>query len=234
MAGRESAWELLAGGGCRVVVLLTGSRTSLAALVVAAVIMAVRMTALRRRTLLLIAVSLPAIAYLVMGTDLLASVFNRGGEAKVATLSNRTIAWEAALQMDRDVWQTWFGQGLAQKTISVPGQWWDTQMLDSSYISALVQGGILGVILIVALAGSTLAYAGFSPRAKGATWLGLAAYSILDAFLESGLFDGSVQFMVFLVTALGAFGTHVDLIGLDRRAVTESAPAWVRQQVMVS
>ena len=79
------------------------------------------------------------------GTTLIASVFTRGGSEDLSNLSNRTIAWEAAGDMDRDGWQRWFGQGLAQKEISVPGQWWDTQMLDSTWVSALVQGGYLGL-----------------------------------------------------------------------------------------
>ncbi len=107
--------------------------------------MVFRTTALRTRTFVLLAFRLPGLVYLALGTDVLSSVLNRGGGEQVATLSNRTIAWQAAFNLNRDVWQTWFGQGLAQKKISVPGQWWDTQLLDSSWISALVQGGYLGV-----------------------------------------------------------------------------------------
>ena len=233
LAGRDSTWELFAIGGCLLVVLLTGSRTGLAALVLAFVAMCFRTTALKKRTFLLIALCLPGVAYLALGTDVLSSVLLRGGGEQVATLSNRTIAWEAALNLNRDVWQTWFGQGLAQKKISVPGQYWDTQLLDSSWISALVQGGYLGVGLVVVLGIATLGYAAFSSRAKGSVWLGLAVLTTLGGFLESGLFDGSLQFMVFFVTALGAFGSHVQAIGLDRRAVTAAAPRAVRQPVSV-
>lgn len=234
LAGRDRAWEFFAVGGCLTVVFLTGSRTSLAALVVAALIMMFRVTAIRGRTIVLISASLPVLAYLILGTDMLSSVFNRGGGAQVATLSNRTIAWEAALSMDRDVWQTWFGQGLAQKKITVPGQYWDTQLLDSSWISALVQGGNLGLALVVVFALATLLGAAFSSRSKGSVWLGLAVFTILGGFLESGLFDGTVQFMVFLVTALGAFGSYVMEIGLDRRAVEAMAPRAVRDQLAAS
>lgn len=234
LAGQDSTWELFAIGGCLVIVLLTGSRTGLAALVLAFVAMCFRATNLRPRTLLLIALGLPGAVYVAMGTDILSSVLLRGGGQQVATLSNRTIAWEAALSLERDVWQTWFGQGLAQKKINVPGQWWDTQLLDSSWISALVQGGYLGVTLVALLGISTLACAAFSARSKGSVWLGLAVLTTLGGFLESGLFDGSIQFMVFLVTALGAFDSHVHTIGLDRRAVTAAAPRAVGHQILVS
>jgi hypothetical protein len=195
--------------------------------------MCFRITALKKRTFLLIALSLPGVAYLALGTDVLSSVLLRGGGQQVATLSNRTIAWEAAFNLNRDVWQTWFGQGLAQKKINVPGQYWETQLLDSSWISALVQGGYLGAGLVIVLGIATLGYAAFSSRAKGAAWLGLAVLTTLGGFLESGLFDGSLQFMVFFVTALGAFGSHVQAIGLDRRAVTAAAPRAVKQPVLV-
>lgn len=231
MAGRDETWEILAIGGCLVVVVLTGSRTGLAAMVIAFVLMSLRMTALRPRTLGLLALGVPGIAYLTLGTDILSSVLLRGGGEQVATLSNRTIAWNAALHLDRDVWQTWFGQGLAQKKISVPGQWWETQLLDSSWISALVQGGNLGVTLVIALGLSVLCYAAFSARSKGSVWLGLAVLTTLGGFLESGLFDGSLQFMVFLVTAMGAYGGHLHTIGVDRRAVTAAAPTTVGQLV---
>lgn len=233
LAGSDSWWEIVGIALCVVAIVLTGSRTGLAAVALAFVAMVFRTTALRRRTFGLLALTLPGLAYLVLGTDLIRDVLERGGGANVATLSNRTIAWNAALNMNRDVWQTWFGQGLAQKKISVPGQYWETQLLDSSWISALVQGGILGITLIVVLVVSTLAYAAFSRRSKGAAWLGLAVFLSFGAFLESGLFDGSVQFMVFLVTALGAFDSHVEAIGLDRRAVTASAPRALRQSVPV-
>ena len=47
----------------------------------------------------------------------------------------------------------------------------------------------------------------FAPRSKGPVWLGLILYLALGGFLESGLFDSSVSFMVFLVAALGVFET---------------------------
>ena len=134
--------------------------------------------------------------------------------------------------MDRDVRQTWFGQGLAQKKISVAGQWWDTQLLDSSWISAVVQGGYLGVGLVVVLGAWTVINAAFSRRSEGSPVVGHCgvhhAWRVLG---ERVVRWSSVQFMVFLVTALGAFGGHVQAIGLDRRAVTASAPRFAPRLV---
>jgi capsular polysaccharide biosynthesis protein len=207
LTGTDRIWELGAIGACVLVVVLTGSRTSLTALGVAVVAMLVRLTVVRLRTVALAALMIPLLTFLVLGTDLIGSLFQRGGAENVTSLSNRTIAWTAAVEMDRDGWQTWFGQGLAQKTVSVPGQWWDTQMLDSSWVSALVQGGYLGLALVAFLTVLTLGRALFAPRSKGPVWLGLILYLALGGFLESGLFDSSVSFMVFLVAALGVFET---------------------------
>ncbi|MGO1384597.1 MAG: O-antigen ligase family protein [Arachnia sp.] len=206
MAGQNRYWELFATVGCLIIVLLTGSRSALAAMGVAAFLMSSRITALRNSTLIAMAVGLPAVTYLSIGTDLLSSIVLRGGTEQVTTLSNRTIAWRAAFTMERDGWQTWFGQGLAQKKIPVPGQWWDTQLLDSSWISAFVQGGIFGSTLAILLSAFAVLFATFSRRRTGATWMGLAIFTTLSGILESGLFDGSLLFMVLLVTALGAFG----------------------------
>ncbi|NHB84220.1 hypothetical protein G7085_05165 [Tessaracoccus sp. HDW20] len=170
--------------------------------------MLLRVTALRVRTIALAALALPLLTLVALGTDLLSSVFTRGGTESVSGFSNRSIAWEAAANLDRDGWGTWFGQGLAQKEISVPGQWWDTQMLDSSWVSALVQGGYLGVAIVALLTLMVLVRALFAPRSMGPVWLGLALYLAVGGFLESGLFDGTVQFMVFLVVSLTVFGAR--------------------------
>ena len=205
LTGTDRLWELGAVGACVLVVVLTGSRTSLAALGVAVAAMCLRLTAVRMRTVALAVLTIPPFTYLVLGTGLLESLFQRGGEENVSSLSNRTIAWTAAVDMERDGWQTWFGQGLAQKTVPVAGQWWDTQMLDSSWVSALVQGGYFGLAIAAVLTVVAMVRAFFAPRGEGPVWLGLTLYVALGGFLESGLFDGTVSFMVFLVAALGAF-----------------------------
>ncbi|MDO5735953.1 MAG: hypothetical protein Q4P15_05715 [Propionibacteriaceae bacterium] len=225
LAGEDRGWELFALAFCLAVVLLTGSRSSLAAFGVAALAMIFRITALRVRTLVILALCLPIITYVVTATDLVTSVFLRGGSEQVTTLSNRTIAWDAAINLQRDFWQTWFGQGLQQKKIPVPGQWWDTQLLDSSWISALVQGGNLGAALALVLGLATLFYAAFAPRLHGAIWLGLALVTTFTGILESGLLDGSLLFMVFWVATLGTFSGHLDKVNLDPARKPISVPS---------
>ncbi len=201
---QETAFDLACLAACAGVVLLTGSRASLAALCVAIVAMALKASAFTPRSFAVTALLAPVLAYVAVGTDLLSSVFLRGGERGVTTLSNRTIAWDAALTSDRDPWQTWFGAGLSQKKISVPGQWWNTQLLDSSWISAIVQGGLIGATIVVVMVLTTLYCAARAPRtAQGALWLGLVVLLAGRAFLESGLFDSTTAFALFMVVAFG-------------------------------
>lgn len=200
LQARESVTDLCVALTTACIVVLTGSRASLAALCVAIVAMTVRATRLTRRSFALVSLIGPAMAYVVFGTDLLSSVFLRGGERGVTTLSNRTIAWDAALNSDHDPWETWFGAGLAQKKIEVPGQWWNTQLLDSSWVSALVQGGLIGVALVLLLTVTTAWHALLIRDT--ALWLGLVTFLAGRAVLESGLFDSSTAFMALFVTAL--------------------------------
>ena len=48
------------------------------------------------------------------------------------------------------------GGGLALKRIPVQGQYWNDQGLDSSWVSAWVQGGLLCVLLLAVWAVSAL------------------------------------------------------------------------------
>jgi hypothetical protein len=203
LQAKESTQDILVAVACAGVVVLTGSRAGLAALCVAIVVMTFRASRLTRRSFGLVALMGPVLVYVAFGTDLLSSVFLRGGERGVSTLSNRTISWDAALNSDHDPWETWFGAGLAQKKIEVPGQWWTTQLLDSSWVSALVQGGLLGIVLVILMVLATLWRAMTSQDEAGALWLGLAVFLFGRAFLESGLFDSSTSFIVFMVAAIG-------------------------------
>jgi hypothetical protein len=219
MQARESTTDLVVAVVTVGIVVLTGSRAGLAALSVAVVIVTVRATALTRRSFALVSLLGPLMAYVAFGTDLLSSVFLRGGERGVTTLSNRTIAWDAALNSDHDPWESWFGSGLAQKKIEVPGQWWNTQLLDSSWVSALVQGGLVGVTLVLLLTLTTW-WRALTTKAPTALWLGLVTFVAGRAVLESGLFDSSTAFMVFFVAALGARLPADHPVGVDEPTPT--------------
>lgn len=200
----ESPRDLVLAAVFLGIVVMTGSRASLAAVCVAIIVMGLRATAISRRSFVILTLVGPGMAAVLFGTDIMSSVFLRGGERGITTLANRTIAWDAAFTTNRDPWETWFGAGLAQKRIEVPGQWWTTQLLDSSWVSALIQGGLIGTAIVISFTLATLIRALVAPRAAGAIWLGIIVYVAARGVLESGLFDSTTAFMALMVTALAS------------------------------
>ncbi len=133
------------------VLVATGSRTPLVAMGVSVVILVLYARAVRMRTVLLAAIVIPLAVWLVSSTQVIQQLLLRNQDAsEIGTLSNRTIAWTAALGPKDSPWQEWLGGGLAMKQVEVPGQWWNDQILDSSWISAIVQGGWIGVAVCLA------------------------------------------------------------------------------------
>jgi O-antigen ligase len=104
--------------------------------------------------------------------------------------------------MNGSTWKRWFGGGLPMKHIPVSGQYWQTQLLDSSWISALVQTGLVGLALTAVWVLATLASAFRTPRPWRPLWVGLVVFIGLRSLLESGLFDASTSFIVFAIVSL--------------------------------
>lgn len=202
----EDTWVHLAGIAVASVTLLaTGSRTPMAALVVGALVLMFYASALRLRTLALALMAAPIVVWLLGATGLVSELVFRGqGAASLNNLSNRTIAWQAALEPKSSPWVEWLGAGLSMKRIEVAGQWWNRQILDSSWVSALVQGGLIGLGLCVLWLLHTLATTADSPRQLRALQLAVVVYLGFRGVLESGLFDASTAFLVLFATMLAS------------------------------
>jgi hypothetical protein len=202
-AGQETWVQVAAIAGAGGVLVATGSRTPLVAMAVASVIVVLHVQAVRMRTLVLGLALAPVALWVLAGTDLVRSLLFRDQTVeRLSTLSNRTIAWQAALAPQDSPWQTWFGGGLQLKRIEVPGQFWNVQILDSSWVSALVQAGMAGMVVcalwVLYSALTTLR----SPARLRALQLTLLVYLTLRGFLESGLFDASTSFILFFTTVI--------------------------------
>jgi hypothetical protein len=141
-------------------------------------------------------------AFAALATSAVTNLLLRGGDQNVTTLASRTIAWKAALTMEGSTWQRWFGGGLPMKHIPVSGQFWQTQLLDSSWISALVQTGLIGLTLTAVWTLAALGSAFRTPRPWRPLWVGLVAFVGLRSLLESGLFDASTSFILFAMVSL--------------------------------
>ncbi|MGY1819252.1 O-antigen ligase family protein [Geodermatophilus sp. SYSU D00663] len=206
------------------VVWATGSRTALLMLVLGVAAMALHIR--RPRVGLVVGglVLAGAAAVTVVSTGAVAGFVSRGGDG-TSTLGSRFIAWRAALDWADSQWQTAVGGGLAVKIIRVQGQYWDTQPLDSSWVSLLVQAGWVGVLLGGGWVLWSLRGLLEAPRAHRVLFLGLLVFLLGRSVLESGLFDASVAFLLFTAVSLLAEGGSRDRLRAEEPEVTADVPA---------
>jgi O-antigen ligase len=203
--GRAGAPAAAAAGVLLGVVWATGSRTALLVLVVAVLVMAVHIRRPRVGLVVSGLVLTGSTAVALVATGAVASFLSRGGDG-TSTLGSRFIAWRAALTWAGSDWQTVFGGGLSVKVIRVRGQYWDTQPLDSSWVSLLVQAGWFGVLVATGWVLWTTRGVLSAPRAHRVLFLGLLTFLLGRSVLESGLFDASVAFLLLLAVSLLAEG----------------------------
>ena len=185
---------------------LTGSRTTTATLVLAVVVMVLQARTFSVPAFLGLVLAIPAVAYVATATATISNLLLRGGTENVTTLSSRTIAWNAAATMDAGGMQRWFGGGLTLKRIPVSGQYWQDQILDSSWVSALVQAGRLGLVVVLVWVLSTAWAAVSSDHSWRILWTGLLAFIVPRSLLESGMFDASTVFILFALASLATEG----------------------------
>jgi O-antigen ligase len=202
----EARWRnAILGAGFLVLLWLTGSRTGLLACVLAVAVIALHIRRPRVGLVVggLVVLALGSVA--VMTTGLAERFLDRGGVG-TSTLESRFIAWNAAQSWAESPWQWAFGGGLSVKLIPVKGQWWTEQLLDSSWVSALVQAGLVG--LGIAAVWSAWAVVGSfrAPRPHRIFFLGMLAFLLGRSVLESGLFDATPAFLIFMAVSLLAEG----------------------------
>ena len=181
---------------------LTGSRTTTATLVLAVVVMVLQARTFSVTAFVAMVAAVPAVAYVAAATPTISNLLLRGGTENVTTLSSRTIAWNAAASMDAGSMQRWFGGGLTLKRIPVSGQYWQDQILDSSWVSALVQSGRLGLLVVLLWVLATAWAALKTDYWWRILWTGLLAFIVPRSLLESGMFDASTVFILFALASL--------------------------------
>jgi len=201
--------------GLLAVIWASGSRTALFALLVALFVMVLQSRRLRPGIACTLVFVFFGFVYAATATSVLTGYFARGGEENVTTLSSRTIAWSAAFSFPDTPWVRWMGAGLARKQIPVEGQYWDQQLLDSSWISALVQAGLLGALILLVW----ILFTGWAtfrvPAPSRMLYVGLMVFLLVRSVLESGLLDSTPAFITFFLVSLL----------VDRRSGREDATA---------
>ncbi|MHA6669455.1 O-antigen ligase family protein [Homoserinimonas sp. A447] len=185
-----------------VIVLATGSRTTLFVAVLAIVLTIMLSWPLPQSAGIVLILLAPVAYTIVAFTDLVAQVAVRGQNLQeLATLSSRTIAWQAVLDIPMDTWHKWIGAGLAVKTVEVDERWWETQVLDSSWVSVLSQTGIIGLVLVFVWVFLTLVESGRSPQLRNLTFP-LLVLLLVRSVAENGLVESSVIFVLFFCISL--------------------------------
>jgi O-Antigen ligase len=187
-----------------VIIFLTESRTTVAltaALVLALIICGTRHERFRLST---ITGSVICLLFALTFTDAIQHFGSRGGTSDIGSFGDRMVAWDAVLNMARPLLQTLFGQGIATKFVPIEGHYWHKQVLDSSWFSAFVQGGVIGVVIALAFVIYAAAQALRNARPAKDLWLALVVLVGVRSIFESGLLDASMSFIVFMIVAIGA------------------------------
>ena len=199
------------------IVFLTGTRTGLAALVVALAILVVMAPRVSLPVFGLSVTVLPAMIYVAYFTPVLDGYATRGDTASVLTLNSRTVAWQAALDYPDGLTERLFGVGLSVKQIPVSAMYRHEQILDSTWMSAIVQTGVLGVVALALLVIVTLLRALALPPPYRSLTVGVLLMILIVSGLESGLFDASVAFVAFFSFAFVAQDALVQKVGGEDR-----------------
>jgi hypothetical protein len=95
-----------------------------------------------------------------------------------------------------------FGSGLALKAIPVSAMYRTEQILDSTWMSALVQVGYLGVGLLLILVFGSLIKAFQLPAPERSLILASVGLVTMVSVLESGMFDTSPAFIIFFTMSI--------------------------------
>ncbi|GFM17029.1 uncharacterized protein PO1_contig-013-3 [Mycobacterium sp. PO1] len=187
-----------------IIIMLTQSRTASALILVVLVFLVLRGRQDQRSKLVMVSVLSIVVILLLYSSQLIESYSTRGGDSPIDAAGSRTIAWGAVLDSMRSLAETLFGEGLSARFVSVSGQYWDQQIFDSSWFSAFVQAGWVGVSVALALVFFAVVQVMKNPRPRRDLWLGLLFFVIVRSVLESGLIDASSSYVIFMIVCLGA------------------------------
>jgi hypothetical protein len=194
LSGRTTAVAAVAGGA---LLLLTHTRTALAALVVGLLVAGLSLVVVRSRARRFFAV---AGAVVLIGLVTVAGVavtwLARGQNAQQLTsLTGRTEFWTLVLDLPRTKFQEIFGFGLSNGSVNgLP--------IDSNWLVAYLQQGLFGVIICAAMPLFLLVTAFFQPPgARRALALFLTTYCLAASFTEVGFADDTTYLLELTLAA---------------------------------
>jgi hypothetical protein len=184
----------VAGGG---ILLLTHTRTALAAMLVGLILagMSLLLTRSRVRAAFAWTAATALVAALIFA-PVITSWLARGQSASEATqLTGRTLVWHDLLAAPRSNVHVLLGYGLSNKSFH-------GLSIDSSWLALYQDSGLLGGVLVVALMLALILGVIFTARGPyRAIALFLIAYDLTASFAEVGLGDASPYLLDLAVAA---------------------------------
>ncbi|MGO8852263.1 AMP-binding protein [Mycobacterium sp.] len=187
-----------------VIIFLTQSRTTEAMTAMVVLSLIIRGTRHERFRLSVTTAAVVCVVFAVNFTDTIQHFGSRGGTSEIGSFGDRIIAWNTVLNMTRPPMQTLFGQGLANKFVPIAGHYWHKQLLDSSWFSAFIQAGVIGLVIVAALVIYAATQALRNARPASDLWLALVVFVGVRSIFESGLLDTATSFIVFMMVSMGA------------------------------
>jgi len=177
--------------------LLTHSRTSLIAMLAGILVAGVSIFVAKAKVRkLFAALAILASVAITAFSGALATWLVRGENSKELTsLTGRTSVWSQVVKAPRDTFQVIFGYGLSNKSFNgLP--------VDSNWLAAYLDLGLVGVILSASMLGFVLVAAYFQPdSSQRALALFLVTYLLITSVTATGLSDASVALLELTLAA---------------------------------
>lgn len=188
---------LLVGGPAMVLLLLSHTRTATLALLAGLLVATVSLVMTHRRArLTMVYGATGAVLVMVLFGGAVRSWLERGQSAEnLATLTGREKVWDALLAAPRPMFEQLFGVGLTNKGFGgLP--------IDSSWLAAYQDQGIVGVALMAVFLVTLLVTAALRPPSvERACAIFLIVYCLLASYTEAALSDASAYLLNLTVAA---------------------------------
>lgn len=179
------------------VLLLTHTRTALVAMLAGILVGGMSLFRARARVRKLFAAIgvVTSVAAITLSGFLTTWLARGQGTNQLTSLTGRTNVWTALLSAPRNEFQVIFGFGMSNMSFNgLP--------IDSNWLGAYLDLGLVGVILTAAMLLFVLVSAYFRPLGpQRSIALFLVTYCLISAFTETGLSDPSMYFLELALAA---------------------------------
>ncbi len=194
MAGRAALLTVMVTG---VILILTHTRTALAAMLVGIVVAGLSLIAAKARVRKLFAAAgvLVAIVVATVGQALTTWLARGESSQELYNLTGRTTVWTALVNFPRNKFEEIFGFGLSNSSFN-------GLSIDSNWLASYQEQGLFGVAVCALMLLYLIAAAYFAPRGvQRALALFLVVYCLIASFTEVGFTDASPYLLELTLAA---------------------------------